>query len=119
MYIQVIDGYATGRYSETKQDWATFEIDKLPENELRYYKVVDGNLVCDENRKIKLKKIDDDDLLKQGLEQYLKNTEWYFIRYLETKIPIPEDIAKKRIKSWEKLKVLEEEKEDIGTVGKL
>lgn len=35
--------------------------------------------------------------------QYLKETAWYFIRFLETQVPVPKDIAAKRAEAYEVL----------------
>lgn len=119
MFIEIDgNGYATGAWSETHQDWATFEVDEIPED-LNCYLVKNGKLVYQKEKKEKLKKFNVDDKLKQSLIQYLKDTDWYAIRFMETGKAMPDDIAKERQTARDKLSALEEEKEDIGTVGKL
>ena len=119
MFIEIDEnGQCTGAWSETQQDWASFEVDEIPED-LDCYLVKNGKLYYQKDKKEKLKKIDVDDKLKQSLIQYLKNTDWYAIRFIETGKAIPDDIAKERQTARDKLSALEEEKEDIGTVGKL
>ena len=34
---------------------------------------------------------------------YLKETAWHFTRFLETQVPVPEDIAAKRAEAYEVL----------------
>lgn len=119
MFIEIDeDGRCTGAWSETEQDWATFEVDEIPED-LNCYIVKNGKLVYQKEKKEKLKNFDVDDKLKQNLIQYLKDTDWYAIRFMETDKAIPDDIAKERQTARDKLSALKAEKEDIGTVGKL
>jgi hypothetical protein len=107
MFIEIINGQCTGAWSQTLQDWATFEIDKLPEKDLSFYNLVDGELVFDEKRKLELKRIDDDEKAKNDLQQYLKDTDWYVIRFMETGEEIPSEIAKQRQKARDKLSEIE------------
>lgn len=119
MFIEIDEnGQCTGAWSETQQDWATFEIDELPEEDLSCYYVKNGKLKFEKEKKEKLKKVDDDEKLKQSLIQYLKDTDWYAIRFIETGKEIPSDIAKQRQTARDKLSVLEEEK-DLGQLGQL
>lgn len=111
MFIEIDEnGNCTGAWSETQQDWATFEIDELPEDDLSCYYVKNGKLVFEKEKKEKLKNADDNEKLKQSLIQYLKDTDWYAIRYMETGKAIPSDIAKQRQTIRDKLSALEDEK---------
>jgi hypothetical protein len=108
MFIEIDEnGNCTGAWSEIQQDWATFEIDELPEEDLSFYVVKNGKLHYQKEKKEKLKKVDDDEKIKQNLIQYLKDTDWYAIRYIETAKAIPEDIAQERQKARDKLSALE------------
>jgi hypothetical protein len=118
MFIEIDEkGYATGAWSETQQDWATFEVDELPED-LNCYQVKNDKLVYNKLKKAELKSADDNEKLKQNLIQYLKDTDWMVIRYMETGKEIPDDISKQRQTARDKLSALEQEK-DIGAIGKL
>lgn len=117
MFIEIDEnGYATGAWSETYQDWATFEVADIPED-LACYIVKNGKLKFEKEKKEKLKKVGDDEKLKQSLIQYLKDTDWYAIRYMETGKAIPEDIAQARQKARDKLSALEDEKDSLGQIG--
>lgn len=119
MFIEIDEnGKCTGAWSDTRQDWATFEVAEIPEN-LNCYTVKDGTLVFNKLKKSELKTMDDNTKLKENLIKYLKDTDWYAIRYMETGKAIPEDIAQERETARAKLSALEETKEDVGTVGKL
>jgi len=41
--------------------------------------------------------------MKNNAIKYLKETQWYFIRQLETGEPMPEDIKTQRIDAWSKI----------------
>lgn len=118
MFIEIDEnGNCTGAWSETEQSWANFFVSEVPED-LNCYIVKNGVLVYQEDIKKKLKCADDNEKLKQNLIQYLKDTDWYAIRFIETGKEIPSDIAKQRQTARDKLSALEEEK-DIGAIGKL
>lgn len=109
MFIEIDEnGYTTGAWSETEQEWATFEIESLPEKELCFYKVIDGKLVYQEDRKEKLEKADENEATVLDLRQYLNETDWLIIRNLETGKAIPEDITEKRRKAREIISEIEE-----------
>jgi hypothetical protein len=108
MFIEIDEnGYATGAYSETKQEWATFEVDEIPEY-LNCYKVVDGILVFQEDRKENLEKADENEEMIQSLQKYLDETDWYVVRYMETGKAIPEGISEHRQAARDEISRLEE-----------
>ena len=108
MFIEIINGKATGAWSKTPQEWATFEIDELPKEDLSFYRLVDDELVFDEKIKMELKRIDDDEKAKNDLQQYLKDTDWYVLRFFETGKDIPPEVAKQRQKARDKLSEIEQ-----------
>lgn len=109
MFIEIDEnGYATGAWSETQQDWANFEVDEIPED-LNCYIVKNDKLVYQKEKKAKLKSADDNEKMKQSLINYLKETDWMVIRYMETNKAIPEDVAQKRQTTRDKLSALEQE----------
>lgn len=107
MFIEIVNGKATGAWSQTLQDWATFEIDELPKEDLSFYKLVDGKLVFNERIKTELKMIEDNEKVKKELEDYLKETDWYVVRFFETGKEIPIEVSEKRQKARDKLGELE------------
>jgi len=48
--------------------------------------------------------ISDVDEKEVSAEQYLADTQWYFIRYLEARVPMPKGVAEARRKAWESIK---------------
>ena len=107
MFIEIINGKATGAWSKTPQEWATFEIDELPKEDLSFYRLVDGKLVFDEKIKIEIKTLEDNEKVKMELETYLKETDWYVLRFFETGKEIPIEISEKRQKARDKISELE------------
>lgn len=49
--------------------------------------------------------IEIDDEIEQ-LEQYLKNTDWYSIRYAETQVAVPEEILDNRQSARDRISIL-------------
>lgn len=108
MFIEIDEnGYATGAWSETKQEWATFEVDEIPE-ELNCYKVVNGKLVYQEDKKEKLEKASVNNELKQSLQKFLDETDWLIIRNIETGKAIPDGISAQRQAARDEISAIEE-----------
>jgi hypothetical protein len=108
MFIEIDkNGYATGAYSETEQEWATFEVDKIPDD-LNCYKVVDGILVFQDDIKENIEKADENEKMIQSLQEYLDGTDWYVVRYMETGKAIPEGISEHRQAARDEISRLEE-----------
>lgn len=96
MFIEIIDGRTTGAWSETPQDWATFEVANLPEKDLRFYKVVNNELVYDNQLELNFVKEDIKEREIEQLKNYLRETDWYSVREAETGKPMPEDVRTAR-----------------------
>lgn len=95
-YIEVIDGYCTGAWATTKQQWTNMEIEEMPNDSLVFYRVENNKLILDENKKRKVINQRENEKIKFELEKYLRETDWYVTRFIETQKPIPNDILQKR-----------------------
>lgn len=106
MFIEIIDNKATGAWSDEPQEWATFEIKSLPEKELCFYKVINNQLVYDEELENHFNQIDKNNNEIKILENYLKETDWYSIRFSETGKNIPNEIKTKRQEARDRISQL-------------
>lgn len=93
-YAEIKDRYLTGNYSkDVKQPYEEYiELDVLPEKRLDYYKVVGSELVFDENVQLYY----DCENEIEELENFLKETDWYAIRFADEGTEIPNEIKQKR-----------------------
>lgn len=93
-YAEIKENYLTGNYSENiKQPYEEYiELDVLPEKRLDFYKVVDTELVFDENKEIEANGF----VEIEELENFLKETDWYAIRFADEGTEIPNEIKQKR-----------------------
>lgn len=95
-HIEIKDGKATGNYSSTKQEWTNFELEELPDLDLRFYRLIENRLVYDEELKLEITKQSNAAIEIEMLEAELKKTDWYVIRYADTGKTIPEEIKYRR-----------------------
>lgn len=97
IYVKIENDYCNGDYSNTPQPtWETVEVKSLPTEDLRFYKVVNNELVYDESRKKQI--LSSEELSEEmiALQEYLTSTDWYAIRFADTGEPIPESVRTKR-----------------------